>query len=290
MTATVNEPLIACCQLSLRVGETEANRAAGRAAIADAAGQGADIVVIPELATSGYVFADLDEARRCAETPEGATVTGWISLARQYGLVIVGGFCELDTEDDVLHNSSAIVDPGGLRAVYRKAHLWDRERLVFEPGRDRPPVVDTAHGRIATVVCYDVEFPEWVRLPALDGAELLCVPTNWPREPRPAGERPAEVIRVQANASVNRMFIAACDRARAERGVEWVSGTVIVGPDGFPVAGPVCEDRAVTLLAPCRLGEARNKRISARNDVMEDRRPQLYDAVCGTGPAVADNP
>jgi predicted amidohydrolase len=274
----VTEPVVACCQLSLRVGETEANRAACRAAIVDAAQQGADIVVVPELANSGYVFADPAEARRCAETADGETVTEWISLAREHDLVIVGGLCELDPAG-VLRNSSVIVDAGGLRAVYRKAHLWDRELLVFQPGRDRPPVVDTLHGRIATIVCYDVEFPEWVRLPALDGAELLCLPTNWPREPRPAGERPAEVVRVQASASVNRMFIAACDRAGAERGVDWVSGTVIVGPDGFPLAGPVCDDRSVTLSARCRLAEARHKRISARNDVMEDRRPDLYDAV-----------
>jgi predicted amidohydrolase len=135
------------------------------------------------------------------------------------------------------------------------------------------------HGRLSVIVCYDVEFPEWVRLPALNGADLLCVPTNWPRESRPAGERPAEVVRVQAAASVNRMFVAACDRAGSERGVDWVSGTVIVGPDGFPLAGPVVEDRAVTLLAACRLDEARRKRVSERNDVLGDRRPELYGAV-----------
>jgi predicted amidohydrolase len=275
----VSEPVVACCQLSLAVGETEANRAACRDAIADAARQGADVVVLPELANSGYVFADPAEARRCAESADGATVAEWISLAREHDVVIVGGLCELEHPGEVLRNSSVIVDAGGLRAVYRKAHLWDRERLVFQPGRERPPVVDTAHGRIATIVCYDVEFPEWVRLPALEGAELLCLPTNWPREPRPAGERPVEVVRVQASASVNRVFIAACDRAGTERGVEWVSGTVIVGPDGFPLAGPVCDDRRVTLLARCRLAEANHKRISARNDVMEDRRPELYQAM-----------
>jgi predicted amidohydrolase len=275
----VSDTVVACCQLSLAVGETEANRAACRAAIIGAAQQGADVVVVPELANSGYVFADAAEARRSAETVDGATVSDWMALAREHDLVIVGGICELEPSAGAVRNSSVIVDAAGLRAVYRKAHLWDRELLVFQAGHERPPVVDTVHGRISTIVCYDVEFPEWVRLPALDGAELLCLPTNWPREPRPAGERPAEVVRVQASASVNRMFIAACDRAGAERGVDWVSGTVIVGPDGFPLAGPVCDDRAVTVSARCRLAEARYKGISARNDVMEDRRPELYDAV-----------
>jgi predicted amidohydrolase len=275
----MTEALVACCQLALRVGESAADRAACRSAIAGAAREGAQIVVLPELANSGYVFADAAEARRCAEGLDGETVTEWSSLAGEHDLVIVGGLCELDRAAGVLRNSAVIIDAAGVRAVYRKAHLWDRELLVFEPGREPPPVVDTVHGRIGAMVCYDVEFPEWVRLAALDGAQLLCVPTNWPHEPRPDGERPAEVIRVQANASVNRMFIAACDRAGTERGVPWVSGTVIVGPDGFPLAGPVCDDRALTILARCRLADARRKRISPRNHVIEDRRPELYAAV-----------
>ena len=274
----MTDPVVACCQLSLRVGATEANRAACRGAIAAAAADGADIIVVPELANSGYVFADADEARRCAETVTGDTVSEWAELARAHGLVVVGGLCELG-EAGTLRNSSVIIDPDGLRAVYRKAHLWDREQLIFDPGREPPPVVETRHGRLATMVCYDVEFPEWVRLAALGGADLLCVPTNWPREPRPAGERPAEVTRVQANASVNRMFIAACDRAGTERGVDWVTGTVIAGPDGFPLAGPVCEDRSVTIAARCRVGDARNKRTGERNDAFEDRRPELYAPV-----------
>ncbi|HZE05089.1 MAG TPA: nitrilase-related carbon-nitrogen hydrolase [Solirubrobacteraceae bacterium] len=275
----MSETLVACCQLPLTVGETEANRTACRNAITAAAGQGAQIVVVPELANSGYVFEDRAEARRCAESLDGPTVSQWIELARRHDVVIVGGVCEREAGTQALRNSAVIVDRDGLRAAYRKAHLWDRELEVFEPGDAPPPVLDMPHGRLSVIVCYDVEFPEWVRLPALNGADLLCVPTNWPRESRPAGERPAEVVRVQAAASVNRMFVAACDRAGSERGVDWVSGTVIVGPDGFPLAGPVVEDRAVTLLAACRLDEARRKRVSERNDVLGDRRPELYGAV-----------
>ncbi|MGN6869095.1 MAG: nitrilase-related carbon-nitrogen hydrolase [Solirubrobacteraceae bacterium] len=270
----MSEVSVACCQLAPRVGELELGRARARAAITEAAGDGARIVVLPELAVSGYVFADAGEARACAEPLDGATVGEWAALAREHGLVIVGGVCEDD--GSVLRNTSVIVDSTGLRAAYRKAHLWDRESLFFEPGAERPPVVETEHGRIGTMVCYDVEFPEWVRLAALAGADLLCVPTNWPREPRPATERPAEVVRVQAGASSNRMFIAACDRCGTERGVEWVSGTAIVGPDGFPLAGPVCADEPTTIVARCALQQARDKRTSDRNDVFADRRPDLY--------------
>ena len=95
----------------------------------------------------------------------------------------------------------------------------------------------TKFGRIGMLICYDLEIPEWVRMPALDGAQLLCAPVNWPAFPRPDGERPAEVVRVQADAAVNRMFIAACDRTGQERGVDWVGGSVIVDADGWPLAG-----------------------------------------------------
>jgi predicted amidohydrolase len=265
---------VACCQLAPQVGQTPGNRAAARAAIRAAAGAGAQIVVLPELATSGYVFADRAEAWELAETCTGPTVGEWAALAAELDLVLVGGLCERD--GDSLFNSAVVIDAHGLRGAYRKVHLWDREGLIFEPGTEPPLVLDTAHGRLGVIVCYDVEFPEWVRLAALDGAELLCLPTNWPRESRPAAERPAEVVRIQAAASSNRMFIAACDRAGRERGVDWVSGTAIVGPDGYPLAGPECRDEPLTLIAACQLDTARDKRVSAHNDALADRRPELY--------------
>lgn len=274
-------PAVACCQLAPRIGETEANLAATTDAIADAAAGGANVVVLPELAVSGYVFAGADEARALAEPLDGPTVTAWSALAAEHRLVIVGGVCELGDDERVLHNTAVIVDRGGLRAAYRKAHLWDRESDSFAPGTAPPPVVDTEHGRIGVVVCYDLEFPEWIRVAALDGVELLCAPVNWPRWTRPDGERATEVVRVQAAASVNRIFIAACDRTGRERGVDWVGGSVIVDPDGFPVAGPAGEDEVVTLRARCDLARARDKRLGERNDVLADRRPELYRPVVG---------
>jgi predicted amidohydrolase len=279
---------VACCQVALAVGEGERNRATLQAAIRDAAGRGAQVVVVPELAPSGYVFAETAEARALAEPVDGPTLTAWSALAAELGVVIAGGFPELGPGGDV-HNSAALVDPDGVRAVYRKAHLWDRETLVFTPGSEPPPVVNTAFGRLGLVVCYDLEFPEWVRLPALAGAELLCAPTNWPAFPRPRGERPVEIVRVQANASVNRVFVAACDRVGAERGVDWVGGSVVVDPDGYPVAGPLASPRSEILLASCALEDARAKGISDHNDVHGDRRPDLYaralTSVAAPGPA-----
>jgi 5-aminopentanamidase len=271
--------VIAVAQVAITVGEPDANRAAAAAAVGQAAQAGARLVVLPELCDSGYVFADTDpvaEARGLAAPVDGNVTLGqWRSLAAAHDLVIVGGFCELDG-DGRLYNSAAVVDASGTRAVYRKAHLWDSEKLVFTPGDAPPPVVDTQVGRVAVMVCYDLEFPEWVRLAALDGADLIAAPVNWPAVSWPAGERPSEVIKAQAGAATNGVFVAVADRCGVERGVSWISGSVIVGPDGYPLAGPVLADHPAVLTAVCELPRARDKKLAGDNDLLGDRRPELY--------------
>ena len=267
---------VACHQLAPVIGEPADNRALALAAIDAAAAEGAQVVVLPELVSSGYVFHDADEARALGEPADGPTLAGWADRAAALGIVVVGGFPELG-DDGRLYNSAAIVDAGGVRAVYRKAHLWDREQLVFTPGDDPPPVVDTAYGRLAVIVCYDLEFPEWARSAALRGAELLCVPTNWPREPRPDGERPMEVLRAMVTAATLRVVIAACDRCGTERGVEWVAGSAIVASDGWLLAGPPARAEPALLIADADLERARDKAIGPLNDAFGDRRPALYE-------------
>lgn len=266
---------IAVAQLPLVVGEPEANRAVARDAVIRAAEAGARIVVLPELVNSGYVFDDPSEARHLAEHVSGTTVGEWTALAREYALVIVGGLCERNDAGDV-RNSAVLVDGGGARAVYRKAHLWGDEGEHFVPGSQAPPVVATEFGRVGLLICYDAEFPEWVRLPALAGADLLAVPANWPAGAAPAGERSVLVVNVQAAAYANRVFLALADRCGAERGVGWTGGSVIVGPDGYPLAGPVLADRPETLVAECDLRAARDKAVGPRNDIHADRRTDLY--------------
>jgi predicted amidohydrolase len=84
------------------------------------------------------------------------------------------------------------------------------------------------------------------------------------------------VVKVQAGAAVNGVFIVVADRCGTERGVGWVSGSLIAGPDGYPLAGPVIADRPAVLTADCDLPRARDKRINSRNDLFADRRPGLY--------------
>ena len=282
---------IAVCQLELSIGDLAANAAATERAVAQAAAQDADLVVIPELSDTGYVFASAAEARGLASPVAGHPALGrWQELAGRHRTVIAGGFCELGS-DGLLYNSAAVVDESGTLAVYRKAHLWDAEKLVFTPGSAPPPLVRLPFGTMAVMVCYDLEFPEWVRLPALAGADLIAAPVNWPAAAVPAGERPAEVVKVQASASTNGVFIAVADRCRDERGVSWVGGSVIAGPSGSPLAGPVLADQPAVLTARCDLAAAADKRITAHNDLLADRRPGLYGPVTGehaTGQPVAD--
>lgn len=271
---TDHDVVVACCQLELDVeNPAECRRRVSRA-IEHAAAQGANIVVLPELAATGYRFKSMAEVESVAESAHGPTLTEWHELAARHDLVVVGGFVEAG-ENDGCHNSAALIDASGVRAVYRKAHLWDEESEWFRPGTGLPPVVQTRFGRLGVLVCYDLEFPEWVRLAALNGTEILCAPVNWPLFPRPEGERPSEVVKVQADASVNRMYIAACDRVGPERGTDWLGGTVIVDPDGYPLTElRLGLDTMVCATVDPR--QASEKAITARNDVFADRRPALY--------------
>lgn len=274
-TAADQQIVVACAQFAPALGNVPENIMRSCAALHAAADQGAHLVVLPELASSGYAFADRDEARLAAQPADGPCVGAWAQVAAQRELIVIGGFCERGAEDQV-HNSAVLIDPSGVRAVYRKAHLWDRERLIFDAGEAAPPVVETARGRIGVVICYDLEFPEWVRLPALAGAQLLCAPSNWPDAPRPPGERAGEVVRVMAEAGMNRMFIAVCDRVGTERGVVWVGGSVIVDPDGWPRAGGDASSEPRIVLARLDLAQADAKGVGGLSDIHADRRPGLY--------------
>ena len=256
---------IACIRLAPTVGDLQGNLAMIRRALSSVS---ADIVVLPELVTSGYVFSGVEEAAAVAVSP--SSLAWWGS----FGALVVGGFCERG-DDGRLYNSAAVVDASGVVAVYRKTHLWDRERLIFTPGDAVPPVLDTAFGRIGVLVCYDLEFPEMPRSLALRGAELLCVPVNWPVVERPpAGEHPPEQLTAMSAARVNRVFIAVCDRVGAERGVEWVGGTAVIDENGW-IVGESDADVDLAL--------ARDKVFAGLSDAFADRRPELYGEVTAEG-------
>jgi predicted amidohydrolase len=265
---------IACAQLAPTLGDVEGNRRASLEAIERAVADGAGLVVLPELCSSGYAFADRDEAAAAAEPADGPTVTAWAEAAARHGVVVAGGFAE--SADGDLHNSAALVDPSGIRAVYRKLHLWDREKLLFRQGTERPPLLDTVAGRIGVGICYDLMFPELTRQLAVAGADVLVFPTNSPLLGPPPGPLPLDVVVAVATAYVNRVFVAVADRCGSERGVEWVGGSVVAAPDGRLLAGPPGADAGpVTVAADCELDDARDKRWGPRNDVLRDRRSDV---------------
>ena len=275
---------ITCVQMAPVLGDLAGNAERTTAAITDAVADGADVVVLPELVTSGYVFETVEEVRSVAITPDHEVFALWAAAAAAGGAVgggavVVAGFAEAGTarEEGALFNSAVVLDSSGVRAVYRKAHLWDREQLFFTPGDAPPPVVQTAHGRVSVMVCYDLEFPEWVRAPALAGADLVAVPTNWPSFPRPAGERAGEVVNAMAAARLNRVAIACADRAGVERGQDWTRGTCVVSADGWVLAAT--EEAGAAVSAEVDLAASRTKALTELADVLGDRRPELYGAV-----------
>lgn len=267
---------VACAQVAPQVGDEPGNRRLARDAIREARSAGARLVVLPELMTSGYVFESVDEARSLAQPPAGPALRAWTEEAARGDAVVVGGFCELG-EDGRLYNSSAVVDGTGVVAVYRKLHLWDSETLVFHPGDRAAPVLDTPVGRIGLAVCYDLEFPELTRSLALRGADILCVPANWPRPLRHEQEQPMMVTLAAATARLSRVFFALCDRCGHERGVEFEGGSAIADESGRIVAGPLRRGEAGLILADCDLERARDKSWNTRNDMFGDRRPELYE-------------
>ena len=163
-------------QIGTPPGDPAASRSRTTAALREAIDQGADVVVLPELAVPGYT-TDAALLTASAEPLDGPTVTAWHQLAETSGAVVIGGFCERSA--DGLHNTAVVVGPDGVLAHYRKLHLFAGEKLVFVPGDRGLPVVATPHGTIGICVCYDLRFAEVARLVALRGADILAVPTAW---------------------------------------------------------------------------------------------------------------
>jgi 5-aminopentanamidase len=265
---------VACAQVAPIVGDAEGNRARAREAIHSAIAAGARLIVLPELCNSGYVFADAEEARGLAEPLDGPSVTEWRALTRAGGVVLVAGLCEL-ADDGTLFNSAVVIDGGELLGVYRKTHLWDAEKLVFTPGAVSPPVIETAIGRVGVAICYDTCFPELLRGLALEGADVIAVPTNSPILTPPLEPLPIELMMASATAHVNHVCVAQADRTGHERGVDWVGASGIVDAVGRLLTAKA--DGETLLLAEVDLGAARDKRLGERNDALADRRPELYE-------------
>ncbi len=269
---------IGLAQILSRPAAAEANRKASVDAAASLFEQGAEIVVLPEMAVPWY-STDREALSPLAEALDGPTVTGWQAEAARHGGLIVGGLCERSGDD--IYNTAVAVGPDGVVAHYRKLHLFDVEKHCFAPGDIGLTVAETPWGVIGMCVCYDLRFVEVVRVLALRGADLVCVPTAWVRgfDRRQYAEGEliphAEGALVQANLS--QVFIACSSQVGAGDGVECLGSSILADPYGGVAAGPLSTVREQLEVVEVDLSEA--KRAQARSPLIQpraDRRTDVY--------------
>ena len=274
---------VACLQMEPRIGQVQANVARSLELIAQAAKAGSRLAVLPELCNTGYVFATRAEALGLSEeVPDGPTCEAWMVAARKYAMFIVAGITE--REGDKLYNSAVLIGPDGYIGTYRKNHLWGAENIFFEPGNLGVPVFDIGAGRVACAICYDIWFPEIFRLAALQGADILCVATNWVPMPAQPGNLPMMAnILAMGGAHANSMFVAAADRIGVERGQPFLGNSMIVSHTGWPLAGPASLDREEMIVAEIDLADARrNRNLTDFNERLRDRRTDMYGEMLGS--------
>lgn len=272
---------IALEQIRAAVGDVETNLdriiSRSRAALAS----GADIVVFPELATSGYTV-DPAVVAKTADTVDGLCARALTEVAADGGGIgggiIVTGMCE--RAGDRFFNSVVAVGADGVLGHYRKLHLFDREHDVFTPGDLGLPVVDTEFGRLGACVCYDVRFVEVLRLLSLRGADIVLAPAAWvagfdAAVPADGLTRQAESVVTQAN--LDQVAVVAVSQVGEAGVTRMLGGSLAVDAYGTVVAGPLSrtgEDsaRAVIDVAAGRAAQVRGERIRPR----EDRRLDVY--------------
>jgi predicted amidohydrolase len=275
---------IACVQMEPHVADIRGNLDKSANMVEQAAGKnGARLIVLPELANSGYVFETRAEAFESAEVVgEGPASKAWMKLCRDHDCWIVAGIAE--RAGARLFNSAACFGPEGHVGTFRKVHLWNEENLFFEPGDLGFPVWHTPLGRIASNICYDSWFPESFRLAALQGADVVCVPTNWVPIPGQDAKREAMAnILCMAAAHSNSIFIAAADRIGTERGQPFVGQSLVVSYTGWPIGGPASPDKEEIVYADANLSDARRKRNwNEYNQPLRDRRHDVYDEMLGS--------
>lgn len=275
---------VAVAQTDPKLGEKERNLEQCLALLDEAAAAGAQLLVLPECAIPGYMFDSLDEAMPYAEEIPGPTTEALADACRRLDVWTVCGLLERD--GDRLRNAAVLVGPEGLVGTYWKTHLpfLGVDRFVT-PG-DELTVWDTPLGRIGIEICYDLRFPEVTRTLALQGADLIAHPTNFPM----AAKLQTELITV-ARAAENRVYLLTANRVGKERSGEFCGWSQIVDPYGTRLA-EAGETEEALLFAEVDLAKARDKDYVIPGEyelyLFGHRRPELYGALVEeTAPAEA---
>lgn len=230
----------------------------------------AELLVLPELFNTGYLFISVNETFNLAEEiPNGKTTKALCSFARKKGIHIVAGIAEVS--NGKLYNSAVLVSPTGYVATYRKIHLFNEEKLWFQPGDEGFAVYDIGSCKIGIMICFDWFFPESTRILALKGADIICHTANL-------------VLPYCQDAMItrcleNRIYAIIANRTGEEErgGNKWryTGNSQITSPDARILyrADP---ERDEVGIVEIDVSKARNKRLNKYNDLFTDRRLEFY--------------
>jgi predicted amidohydrolase len=235
-----------------------------------------DIAVLPELCTTGYSFLTKKEAFEEADEVRSRAIKLFGQIAGDRGMMLIAGFAERDKEN--VYNSALIASPDGSLKVYRKTHLFFKEKLCFSPGDSgffvvRHPVVDC---RVGVMVCNDWRYPEAARSLALLGADLIACPSNLVSTVWGIG--------MPARALENKVYLAVANRCGTEkRQVEdgggqtltFNGGSAVYDVDGSALAKANAENDTILSMHTDPL-TSRDKHFNPYNDLLKDRRPDQY--------------
>lgn len=253
---------IALGQFASKHGDAKANLNRMLGMADEAAAAGADLVIFPELAYSGY-FCNSATMQQLAEPSDGHFVQELCRKAKEKGLHIIAGYPESCEISGRIYNSLIFIDDNGkVIENMRKVYLWAREKQIFREG-NRFPVVKTKFGKVGLLVCADLEYPEPSRLEALKGAEMIVDCSVW-------SINPAEHrwhVAMQANAMFNLLFTVGCNTV----GENLCGSSMVVGPDGLTriVASRTEEELLITEIDLSEVLEVRS-RIPYLNDFKND--------------------
>lgn len=263
---------IAIFQGPARAGTVADNleRLAGEARLA--AGQGARLLICPEMFLTGYAIGRA-AAEALAEPADGPSARAAGEIAQASGVALLYGYPERGA-DGHIYNAAILVDRDGRTLLnYRKSHLFsDLDRGMFAAADELPAPAEIDGWRLGALICYDVEFPENVRRWALRGVDLVCVPTAL-MEPYHFVARSL----VPARAYENQIYLAYANRCGREGDLAYLGQSCIVAPDGVDLARA---DAGEALLVAA-LDRRRMEQSRALNTYFADRRPELYRDLVG---------
>jgi 5-aminopentanamidase len=268
---------VSAVQNDPKIGEFQDNLLKITEMIEQVAHQGAKLIVFPECATSGYIYDSFEEALKCADEVPGKTTDSISKLTQVHNIYVIIGI--LEKSNHKLYNTAILIGPRGIIGTYRKNHLpyLGVDRFVT-PGNEQGKVFDTGVGRIGMAICYDLRFPESARTLALEQADIICQPSNWPVE---AKDLPDFLTR--ARAYENRVYVIAVNRGGIERDIQFIGRSQIIDPRGSILKELPTEDTGF-IVAELDIEVSRRKKVVNKPgeyevDLFNDRRPNLYRVI-----------